>query len=208
MDGHVQGDRMKVGLYARVSTDKQDTDNQMIRLREVAQNRGYEVFDEYVDIASGRNANRPNLDRMMKDAKQHRFDKIIAVKLDRIARSVTNLNNLMNDLYAWNVGIEFIDQPIDTTTPAGKMILTILGAMAEFERELIVERTNDGLKRARKEGKTLGRKTVTLSEYQLDKARSILKDNPNISMNALSKQFTGISRNTLIKCLKEEGLIE
>ena len=199
---------MKVGLYARVSTDKQDTDNQMIRLREIAQNRGYEVFDEYVDIASGRNANRPNLDRMMKDAKQHRFDKIIAVKLDRIARSVTNLNNLMNDLYAWNIGIEFIDQPIDTTTPAGKMILTILGAMAEFERELIVERTNDGLKRARKEGKTLGRKTVTLSEYQLDKARSILKDNPNISMNALSKQFTGISRNTLIKCLKEEGLIE
>lgn len=199
---------MKVGLYARVSTDKQDTDNQMIRLREIAQNRGYEVFDEYVDIASGRNANRPNLDRMMKDAKQHRFDKIIAVKLDRIARSVTNLNNLMNDLYAWNVGIEFIDQPIDTTTPAGKMILTILGAMAEFERELIVERTNDGLKRARKEGKTLGRKTVSLSDYQLEKARSILKDNPNISMNALSKQFTGISRNTLIKCLKEEGLIE
>lgn len=199
---------MKVGLYARVSTDKQDTDNQMIRLREIAQNRGYEVFDEYVDIASGRNANRPNLDRMMKDAKQHRFDKIIAVKLDRIARSVTNLNNLMNDLYAWNVGIEFIDQPIDTTTPAGKMILTILGAMAEFERELIVERTNDGLKRARKEGKTLGRKTVSLSDYQLDKARSILKENPNISMNALSKQFTGISRNTLIKCLKEEGLIE
>lgn len=199
---------MKVGLYARVSTDKQDTDNQMIRLREIAQNRGYEVFDEYVDIASGRNANRPNLDRMMKDAKQHRFDKIIAVKLDRIARSVTNLNNLMNDLYAWNVGIEFIDQPIDTTTPAGKMILTILGAMAEFERELIVERTNDGLKRARKEGKTLGRKNVTLSDYQLEKARSILKDNPNISMNALSKQFTGISRNTLIKCLKEKGLIE
>ena len=87
------------------------------------------------------------------------------------------------------------------------MILTILGAMAEFERELIVERTNDGLKRARKEGKTLGRKTVTLSEYQLEKARMILKDNPTISMNALSKQFTGISRNTLIKCLKEEGII-
>lgn len=199
---------MKVGLYARVSTDKQDTDNQMIRLREIAQNRGYEVFDEYVDIASGRNAHRPNLDRMMKDAKQHRFDKIIAVKLDRIARSVTNLNNLMNDLYTWNIGIEFIDQPIDTSTPAGKMILTILGAMAEFERELIVERTNDGLKRAKKEGKTLGRKTVTLSDYQLEKARSILSENPNISMNALSKQFTGISRNTLLKCLKEEGLIE
>lgn len=199
---------MKVGLYARVSTDKQDTDNQMIRLREIAQNRGYEVFDEYIDIASGRNAHRPDLDRMMKDAKHHRFNKIIAVKLDRIARSVTNLNNLMNDLYSWNIGIEFIDQPIDTSTPAGKMILTILGAMAEFERELIVERTNDGLKRAKKEGKTLGRKSVTLSEYQLDKARSILSENPNISMNALSKQFTGISRNTLLKCLKEEGLIE
>lgn len=198
---------MKVGLYARVSTDKQETDNQLIRLREVAHNRGYDIFDEYVDIASGRNANRPNLDRMMKDAKSHRFDKIIAVKLDRIARSVTNLNNLMNDLYTWNIGIEFIDQPIDTSTPSGKLILTILGAMAEFERELIVERTQDGLERARKQGKTLGRKSTTLSEYQIEKARSILNENPNISMNALSKQFTGISRNTLIKCLKEEGMI-
>ena len=198
---------MKVGLYARVSTDKQDTDNQMIRLREIAQNRGYEVFDEYVDIASGRNAHRPNLDRMMKDAKSHRFDKILAVRLDRIARSVINLNNLMIDLDEWKVKIEFIDQPIDTSTPAGKMILTILGAMAEFERELIVERTNDGLKRARKEGKTLGRKTTSLTDYQIEKAHRILTENPNISMNQLSKQFTGISRNTLIKCLKQEGLL-
>lgn len=198
---------MKVGLYARVSTDKQDTDNQMIRLREIAQNRGYEVFDEYVDIASGRNAHRPNLDRMMKDAKSHRFDKILAVRLDRIARSVINLNNLMIDLDEWKVKIEFIDQPIDTSTPAGKMILTILGAMAEFERELIVERTNDGLKRAVKEGKTLGRRSTSLTPYQIDKARAILTENPNISMNQLSKQFTGISRNTLIKCLKEEGIL-
>ena len=198
---------MKVGLYARVSTDKQDTDNQMIRLREIAQNRGYEVFDEYVDIASGRNAHRPNLDRMMKDAKSHRFDKILAVRLDRIARSVINLNNLMIDLDEWKVKIEFIDQPIDTSTPAGKMILTILGAMAEFERELIVERTNDGLKRAVKEGKTLGRRSTSLTEYQVNKARAILTENPNISMNQLSKQFTGISRNTLTKCLKEEGLL-
>lgn len=208
MDGHLRGDRLKVGLYARVSTDKQDTDNQMIRLREIAQNRGYEVFDEYVDIASGRNAHRPNLDRMMKDAKSHRFDKILAVRLDRIARSVINLNNLMIDLDNWKVKIEFIDQPIDTSTPAGKMILTILGAMAEFERELIVERTNDGLSRAKKNGKTLGRKSVKLSDYQIEKARTILTENPNISMNELSKQFTGISRNTLKKLLKEEGLIE
>ena len=198
---------MKVGLYARVSTDKQDTDNQMIRLREIAQNRGYEVFDEYVDIASGRNAHRPNLDRMMKDAKSHRFDKILAVRLDRIARSVINLNNLMIDLDEWKVKIEFIDQPIDTSTPAGKMILTILGAMAEFERELIVERTNDGLKRAVKEGKILGRRSTSLTHYQIDKARAILTENPDISMNQLSKQFTGISRNTLIKCLKEEGIL-
>lgn len=198
---------MKVGLYARVSTDKQDTDNQMIRLREIAQNRGYEVFDEYVDIASGRNAHRPNLDHMMKDAKSHRFDKILAVRLDRIARSVINLNNLMIDLDEWKVKIEFIDQPIDTSTPAGKMILTILGAMAEFERELIVERTNDGLKRAVKEGKTLGRRSTSLTSYQIDKARAILTENPDISMNQLSKQFTGISRNTLIKCLKEEGIL-
>lgn len=208
MDGVIQGDSMMVCLYARVSTDKQETDNQMIRLREVAKNRGWEVYDEYIDIASGKNAHRPDLDRMMKDAKSHKFDKIIAVKIDRLARSVTNLSNLMNDLFNWGIGVEFLDQPIDTSTPSGKLTLTILGAIAEFERELIHDRTVDGLKRAQKDGKSLGRKATTLSPYQIEKARTILTENPNISMNALSKQFIGISRHTLVKCLKEEGLIE
>lgn len=200
--------RRMVCLYARVSTDKQETDNQLIRLREVAKNRDWDVYDEYVDIASGRNPRRPALDRMMEDAKHHKFDKIIAVKIDRLARSVTNLCKVMNDLDSWGIGVEFLDQPIDTSTPTGKLTLTILGAIAEFERELIVERTQDGLERARKEGKTLGRSKVVLSDYQLAKARMILTDNPNISMNKLSQHFNGISRNTLIKCLKEEGLIE
>ena len=198
---------MIVCLYARVSTAEQETDNQLIRLREVAQNRRWTVYKEYVDVASGRNANRPALDEMMKDAKKHRFDKILAVKLDRIARNTINLCNMIQDLALWNVGIEFLDQPIDTSSPSGKLTIVILGAIAEFERELIVERTKDGLNRARKEGKTLGKPKVTLSDYQREKARRLIAENPNISTRKLAEQFDGISRMTLLKLLKEEGII-
>ena len=198
---------MKVCLYARVSTEEQNTDNQILRLREVATARGWDVVEEYVDKASGKDARRPALDKMMNDAKKHRFDKIIAVKLDRIARSVVNLFNLMTDLDNWNVKIEFLDQPIDTSTAYGRMILTVLGAVAEFERELIVDRTNAGIQRAVAQGKTLGCPKKTLSDYQIDKARQILSENPNISMNKLASQFDGISRNTLLKLLKQEGII-
>lgn len=198
---------MKVAIYARVSTSEQETDNQLIRLREVARNRGWTVYKEYVDVASGRNANRPALNDMLRDAKKHSFDKIIAVKLDRIARNTINLCNMIQDLALWNVGIEFLDQPIDTSSPSGKLTIVILGAIAEFERELIVERTKDGLNRARKEGKTLGKPKSTLSDYQRDKARRILAENPDISTRKLAEQFDGISRMTLIKLLKEDGIL-
>ena len=199
---------MIVALYARVSTDKQTNDNQLLRLREVAKAREYEVYEEYVDVASGANANRPALDRMKEDAKKHKFDKILAVKIDRIARSIINLLDVMTDLENWNIKIEFLDQPIDTSTPTGKFTLTILGALAEFERELIRDRTNQGLARAKAQGHKSGPKERKLSAYQLEKAKRILEENPDISYRKLSAQFEGISMNTLIKLLRAEGLIK
>lgn len=197
-----------VALYARVSTDKQNTDNQMLRLREVASARSYEVYDEYVDVSSGANAKRPALDRMRADAKVHRFDKILCIKIDRLARSIVNLTNLMTDLDTWGIGVEFLDQPIDTSTPSGKLTLTILGALAEFERELIHDRTMAGLERAKSQGKKSGRAPVKLSPYQIAKARQIVEENPGISNKSLAAHFTGISRNTLIKLLRQEKVIQ
>lgn len=202
------GERVIVALYARVSTDKQNTDNQMLRLREVASARSYEVYDEYVDVSSGANARRPALDRMRADAKLHRFDKILCIKIDRLARSIVNLTNLMTDLDSWGIGVEFLDQPIDTSTASGKLTLTILGALAEFERELIRDRTHAGLDRAHAQGKKSGRVAMKLTPYQIEKAKQIIRDNPGISNKSLAAQFNGISRNTLIKLLRQEKVIE
>ena len=196
---------MIVALYARVSTDGQDTDNQMLRLRDVAEARGYVVYAEYVDVASGACSKRPQLDRML--AKAGKFHKIMAVKLDRLARSVINLTSIMQDLEEWNVGVEFLDQPIDTTTASGRFTTTILAAVAEFERELICDRTKDGQARARLQGKNIGRPQRQLTDYQREKIRRILEEEPDISNYRLAQQFEGISRNTLIKLAKEEGLL-
>lgn len=198
-----------VALYARVSTAGQDPDNQMERLRSVYFARGYEtgMHHEYIDHASGANWRRPSLDAMMNDAKNGKIGHIIATKLDRLARSTINLLSIMKQLESWNVTVEFLDQPIDTSTPSGKMMLTVLGAMAEFERELIRDRTNDGLARARAQGRTGGRPKRTLSDYQRKKALSLIAENPKITINELSKNFEGISRNTLTRLLREEGII-
>lgn len=198
---------MIVALYARVSTDGQDTDNQVSRLKEVAHLRGYIVHTIYVDHASGADPKRPELDKMMKSARYHEIDKILCTKLDRLARSTINLLGLMQELDSYKVSVEFLDQPIDTGTAAGRMMITVLGAMAEFERELIRDRTNDGLRRAAAAGKTGGRPKRQLSAYQIQKAQAILAEHPDISMLELSKSFNGISRPTLVKCLREEGIL-
>lgn len=197
---------MKVGLYARVSTKDQTTDNQIIRLREYCQSRGYEVVGEYVDVASGKLTHRPQLDAMLKDAKKRRFDKIIAIKIDRIGRSLINLKNIVENLTTWGIGLEMVDQDIDTSSASGRLMISLLGAFAEYERELIVERTNDGIARARKQGKDIGRARTELSPYQIDKAKQIIEQNPNISARELASHFDGIGRTCLIARLRELGI--
>lgn len=198
---------MTVALYARVSTQEQDPENQLQRLNQVAKVRGYDDVEYFIDYASGADPNRPELDRMLRMAQHGKIEKIIAVKLDRLARSTINLLHIMQQLDSWRVSVEFLDQPIDTSTPMGKMMLTVLGAMAEFERELIRDRTRDGLKRAAAQGRTGGRPKRELSDYQLKKAREILERNPQISHQELADNFQGISRATLIKLLREKGVL-
>lgn len=199
---------VKIALYARVSRPEQILDNQILVLQsEVAKHEDWVVVDTYTDKASGANQSRPGLDRMMADARKGRFTLIVATKLDRIARSITNMMKLFEELDKLGVGIKFAEQPeIDTTTAMGRLIRVILGAIAEFELELIHERTKDGIARARKEGKIVGRPKSTLSEYQLNKAREILANDPNISQRKLAEQFNGIGRRQLIEGLIEHGI--
>ena len=161
--------RRKVALYARVSTvDKQDSGVQFMRLREFTQSHGDEVFKEYEDKASGSNSDRPSLVEMMNDAKNHRFSAILIVRLDRITRSLINLLHLLEKLDAYKVSLICTDQPIETETPSGRLLIQILGALAEFERELIRDRVKDGMAKAKADGKHVGRPILTLTPAEVD----------------------------------------
>lgn len=208
---------INVGIYARVSRDEQNLDNQLLILRDAVKDHNDKVredgkgiewitVDEYTDKLSGANASRPGINRLMQDAEEGKIDLILATKIDRIARSSLNLANICAKLDKWQVGLKFIEQPIDFTSPEGRLLRTFLGAIAEFELELIHSRTKDGQARARKEGKVIGRPKTVLSDYQIQKAREILAANPDISQRQFADQFIGIGRRQLIEELRKLGI--
>jgi DNA invertase Pin-like site-specific DNA recombinase len=148
-----------IALYARVSTSgQQDPEMQLLELREYAARRGFKIVAEYVDHGvSGAKESRPALDRLMRDAHQRKFDAVLVWKIDRFGRSLKHLVNALADLAA--VGVAFISlrDNLDLTTPSGRLMFQIIGAMAEFERALIQERVRAGLRNARAKGKHIGR---------------------------------------------------
>lgn len=152
---------MRVALYARVSTyDKGQTPmNQFLKLRAIAKARGDMIVAEYYDERSGKDANRPGLKDLLGDAKLHLFDKVMITKLDRMMRSTKNMLTLLQQLEGWGIGLECSDQDIDTKSPAGRLLLTVLAAIAEFERELCSSRVKDGMARAKADGKHIGHKS-------------------------------------------------
>lgn len=199
--------RIRVALYARVSRPEQILENQFIVLRrEVESHPDWDVFDEYSDKCSGATQNRPDLDRLMNDVHKHRIDMILATKLDRMCRSTLNLARICADLEKNRVGLKFVEQDIDTTSPEGKMVRTMLGAVAEYELELIHSRTRDGIARARAEGKQIGRPSTVLSDYQIAKAKEILAAEPDISQRQFADRFQGIGRKQLINELRKMGI--
>jgi DNA invertase Pin-like site-specific DNA recombinase len=148
----------RVALYARVSTTDQHPEVQLDALRAYSKARGFEIAQEYVDRGvSGAKSRRPALDRLQADARRRRFDVVACVKLDRLARSVRHLTGMAAEFEALGVDLVVLGQGIDTTTPAGKLMFHVLGAIAEFEGDLIRDRTRAGIAAARRRGKRLGR---------------------------------------------------
>jgi len=153
----------KVALYLRVSTREQDTDMQLEILKQYSERRGFTIVEVYNEVGiSGAIEKRPELDRLMADAKKRKFDVVLVFKFDRFARSTTHLLKALEEFRA--LGIDFISysENIDTTTPVGKMVFTMVAAIAEFERALIRERVVAGLSRARAKGKKLGRRRTPI----------------------------------------------
>ena len=190
----------KVALYARVSTTngKQDTETQLIPLREFCTHRGWEVSKEYVDNGiSGTKESRPALDAMLKDAARGKFDAVLCWKLDRVGRSLKHLIGLLAELETVRVAFVSLSDNLDLTTPQGRLMFQIIGAMAEFERSLIVERVTAGMRRAKSLGHLPGRKRQAL-DFVAIRARMTAGD----SLRTVAKSLE-ISPALLSKRLRE-----
>ena len=173
----------RAAIYVRVSTDKQTVENQLRELRQIAERRGWGIVEEYHDAgisgAKGRK-DRPGLDRMLKDAQRRRFDVVMAWAIDRLGRSLIDLLGTIQTLEHCGVDLYLDQQAIDTTTPAGRLMFQVTGAFAEFERSMIRQRVNAGLKRAVEAGKQLGRPRIDPAlerriQSQLRVGKGILK---------------------------------
>src|SRR5215831_471669 len=181
-------------LYARVSTrnNGQNPETQLLPLREYAQNRGLTVIEEFIDHGvSGAKDRRPKLDALMAAARKGQFDTVMVWKFDRFARSVRHLVQALEEFQS--LGIHFISltEAIDTSTPMGRMVFTVLGAVAELERSLICERVTSGLVRARKQGKQLGRPKIIVDREQV---RKLQKDGLSVRSIAAKLQ---VSKSTV-----------
>lgn len=154
----------RVGVYLRVSTHDQSTDNQRLELERVAQQRDWQIVETYIDHgisgSKGRDQ-RPGFDKLAKDASRGRIDMVMAWSIDRIGRSLHHVVSFLADLNEQGVGLYLHQQNVDSSTAAGKAMLSMCGVFAEFERSIIVDRVNAGLARARAQGKVFGRPRVS-----------------------------------------------
>jgi len=206
---------LKAALYARVSTaesrELQDPETQLIKLRQYAQFREFEISKEYIEYASGCDDDRPVMKELLHDAKQGKFRTILVFRIDRLSRSTYKLFSVMQDLKDWHVNVISVTEGLDTESRLSEGIFLMLGIVAGWEREGIVERINAGVQRAKlkgtRSGKPIGRpkrgyeskgrkKPITME--QLAHAR---QDNPLISQAELARKL-GIPRSTLQRYLK------
>lgn len=192
---------LRAAIYARVSTVNagQDPTMQTRELREYCQRRGWQVYGTYVDSGvSGKKDSRPELNRMMQDGHERRFDVVVVWRFDRFARSVSHLLRALESFNALGIQFVSLSEQVDTSTPTGKMVFTVLGAVAELERNLIVERVRAGLRHARSKGKELGRPKKSVDS---DEVRSLRAK--GLSWRGIARKL-GLSVGTVFAAAQEK----
>ena len=193
---------MRVALYARVSTlDKgQDVTMQTHEIREYVSNRHWELVGQYVDEGvSGAKESRPALNKLMQDAKQRKFDAVVVWKLDRFGRSLKHLVTALAEFESLGVAFVSLRVGFDLSTPSGRLMFQIIGAMGEFERNLIRERVRAGMAHARAKGRKLGR-----TARVLDMAKVAARRASGESLRAIARDL-GVSAALLVKRAKATG---
>ena len=190
----------KVVIYARVSTKDQTCERQISELREIAKNHDYQIVDEYVDTGfSGSLKNRPELDRMMKDAFTKKFEMVMTLELSRIGGSTKNLLEIVKKLKEKDIHLFIANQQIDTSTPTGAMFFTIASVFATYEGDLIKERVVSRLQNANKKGKVLGRRT---NLNGITKSKVIQMKSENIGLKKIAAE-TKVAVKTVRNFLSE-----
>jgi DNA invertase Pin-like site-specific DNA recombinase len=189
----------RAALYCRVSTGDQHLETQLLDLRELAKQRGLEIVREYSDVISGAKSKRPGLDSLMSDARRHQFDVVLVAAFDRIARNVRHFLDVLDELSHLNVQFISMRENIDTGGPLGRALLTIIGAISELERSLIVERVKAGMRRAKLEGRRIGRAPMNINREQVVSDRR-----SGMSLTQVSMKHR-ISRASVCRLVKESG---
>jgi DNA invertase Pin-like site-specific DNA recombinase len=161
----------RAALYMRVSTVDQHPETQLLDLRQMAAQRGYQIVHEYTDRISGAKARRPGLDDLMRDARRGLFDVVLVWASDRIARSTKHFLEVLDELNRLKIEYVSFRENIDTGGPLGRAIIIIVGAVAELERNLIIERVRAGMRRARLEGQHIGRNPLVLDHAAIVRDR-------------------------------------
>jgi len=184
-------------IYVRVSTPDQHVESQLYDLRELASQRGFEIVHEYEDRGvCGKKARRPGLDLLMADARRKKFSVVLVAAFDRIARSTRNFLQVIDELDS--MGIEFISrrENVDTSGPMGRLFVTIISAIAELERSLVVDRVKSGMRRARLEGRQIGRSRLDVNREQV-----VIDRRSGMSLTQVAKRHN-ISRASVCRLMK------
>ena len=193
---------VRVAFYARVSTlNNQDPEMQPAELREYAGHRGWQIVEEFTDQGvSGCKESRPALNRLMSDACRRKFDAVLVWKIDRFGRSLKHLVNSLAELAALGVAFVSLRDNIDLSTPSGRLMFQIIGAMAEFERALIQERVRAGIRNARAKGRQLGRPRLIVDASRIADLRargdswSQIQAKLGVSKGTAQRAFAGLPK--------------
>jgi DNA invertase Pin-like site-specific DNA recombinase len=185
-----------VALYLRVSTLDQHPETQLHDLRAMAHQRGFEIVAEYTDRISGTKAKRPGLDELLREARRGQFQVVLVWASDRIARSVRHFLEVLDELNHLNIEYVSFRENLDTGGPLGRAVVIIIGAIAELERNLIVERVRAGMRRARLEGRHIGRRPV-----DIDRAAVIQERDRGQSLSQIATTHR-VSRATVSRIIK------
>lgn len=187
----------RVVLYSRVSSIEQHPETQLCDLRPLATARGYETVGQYSDTISGSKAKRPGLDQLMSDARRGRFDVMLVWSFDRVARSVKHFLEVLDELNHLNIALVSFRENIDTGGPLGRAMIVIVGAIAELERSLIVERVKSGMRRAKLQGVRIGR-----ARLDVDREQVVTDRRTGMSLTLVARKHS-ISRASVCRLMKE-----